>query len=323
MQALPDPHVVEGRLGDIHEAERHLGSNARGVAFRRVGPLARRPHVRENTHMTNRERPDELEARAIAQPGLGVPLEHADRDGDVDYRFTRPDGRRGALEVTTVTDPKNKIARDQWRKASPEYGPAPALRECWQVWINDRDVRYDGLLARLEPAIAALEEVGRRFERGRLHEFIGSPKPEQDAARTLAQEKVIQALPFPELCRAERHEAPHRIDLVRESHWSASGSNAALELIEAELNAKPDNFSKLRGVAEKYLFAWVDGDTDLAVARPFRGGSAVEWEHFGLPSREPALLEPIDGLWIVDRATFAGWVWTQTTGWRSLGPAAG
>ena len=59
--------------------------------------------------------------------------------------------------------------------------------------------------------------------------------------------------------------------LSGESGWSASGSDAALELIEAELNAKPDNYGKLRGADEKHLFTWVDGDTDLAVARPFRG----------------------------------------------------
>lgn len=271
-----------------------------------------------NGYMANEERPDELEARAIAERVLGVPLVHADVNGDVDYRFTTSDGQHGALEVTTVTDPKNKIARDQWEKSAPKYGPAPSLRQCWQVWINDRDVRYKGLLARLEPALAILEQAGRRFERGRLHEFIGSPGPEQRAARELARERVTQAFPYPELCRAEHHEALHRIDVVRESGWSASGSDAALELIEAELNAKPDNYGKLRGADEKHLFTWVDGDTDLAVARPFRGGTPAEWEHFGLPSRGPNLLEPVDQLWIVDRATGTGWTWTPVAGWTSL-----
>ena len=104
-----------------------------------------------NGYMANEERPDELEARAIAERVLGVPLVHADVNGDVDYRFTTSDGQHGALEVTTVTDPKNKIARDQWEKSAPKYGPAPSLRQCWQVWINDRDVRYKGLLAALNP----------------------------------------------------------------------------------------------------------------------------------------------------------------------------
>lgn len=275
-----------------------------------------------NGHMTNEERPDELEARAIAERVLGVSLVHADANGDVDYRFTRSNGKRGALEVTTVTDPKNKIARDHWVRSAPEYGPAPSLRQCWQVWINDRDARYKGLLARLEPALAALEKADRRFERGRLHEFIGPPEPERRAAHALSREKVTQAFPYPELCRAEQHEAPHRIDVVRESGWSASGSDAALELIEADLNAKPDNYGKLRGADEKHLFAWVDRDTDLAVARPFRGGTPTEWEHFGLPSREPNLLEPVDALWIVDRATGTGWIWTPVTGWTSLDVAA-
>lgn len=268
--------------------------------------------------MTNEERPDEREARAIAEATLGLSMEHADSNGDVDYRFTRTDGTRGALEVTIVTDPKSKIARDQWTKASPAFGPTPTLRQCWQVWLHDREVRYNGLLARLEPALAALEESGRRFERGRFHEFIGSPRPEQEAAQALARDKVVQALPFTELCTAEGHGDTHRIDLVREVGWSASGSDAALDLVEAELNAKPDNFGKLRGADEKHLFAWVDRDTDLAIARPFRGGQPVEWEHFGLPSRGPNLLEHVDQLWIIDRVSGGGWVWTQSEGWASF-----
>ena len=227
-------------------------------------------------------------------------------------------GGVGALEVTTVTDPKNKIARDQWIKESPKYGPAPSLDQCWQVWIHDTDVRYKGLLDRLEPALSTLERAGRRLDRGGWHEFIGSPEVEREAAQVLVQEKVTLAVPYSELCRTEGHEPPHRICIVRESGWSASGSDAALTLIEEELSAKPDNLGKLRSGEEKHLFAWVDGDTDLAVARPFRGGQAAEWDHFGLPTRSPKLMEPVDQLWIIDRTTLTGWVWTATDGWESL-----
>jgi hypothetical protein len=268
--------------------------------------------------MTSKERPEEVEARAIVEVAIGASLDHADSNGDVDYRFTTADGRKGALEVTTVTDPKNKIARHQWIKESPKYGPSPSLKECWQVWIDDTDVRYKGLLDRLEPALATLEAADRRFNRGRQHEFFGSPEPERRAAQVLAREKVTQAMPYPELCRAEGHEPPHRIGIVRESGWSASGSNAALALIEDDLNAKPDNFGKLRGADEKHLFTWVDHDTDLAVARPFRGGQVTKWDHFGLPTRPPELMESVDQLWIIDRATSTGWTWTATSGWASL-----
>lgn len=269
--------------------------------------------------MANLERPEELEARAIVEAALGVSLNHADHNGDVDYCFTTRDGVRGALEVTTVTDSKHKIARDQWTKESPKYGSAPSLDQCWQVWIEDIEVRYRNLPGRLEPALAALEAAGRRFDRGRSHEFISSPAAERDAAQLLVYEKVTWAMPYPELCLAEDHGPPHRIEIVRGSGYSASGSDAALELIEEDLNAKRDNFYKLRGADEKHLFAWVDGDTDLAVARPFRGGQAAEWDHFGLPTRSPELLEPVDQLWIVDRATSTGWLWESTRGWTSLG----
>ena len=110
---------------------------------------------------------------------------------------------------------------------------------------------------------------------------------------------------------------PHRIDIVRASGYSASGSDAALALIEEDLNEKHDNFGKLRGADERHLYVWVDGDTDLAVARPFRGGKPDEWDHFGLPTRSPKLNEPVDHLWIIDRATSKGWVW-RSAGWVSL-----
>lgn len=203
-------------------------------------------------------------------------------------------------------------------KARSTYGPAPSLRQCWQVWINESEATYKGLLDRLEPALATLEEAGRRYGRSGLGDFIGSPKAEMQAAAALNQEKVTWAMPFPELCHAEGHERPHRIDLAMESGGTASGSDATLTLIEMEVNAKPDNFGKLRGGAVKHLFIWVDAATDIAVARPFRGGRAAEWEHFGLPTRAPSLLEPVDQLWIVDQVTSSGWVWTPAAGWSSL-----
>jgi hypothetical protein len=122
-----------------------------------------------------------------------------------------------------------------------------------------------------------LEASDRRFDAQLLHEFIGSPLPEREVARVLGQEKVTRAMRYPELCRVEDPGHPHRIDIVRASGWTASGSDAALGQIENELNKKPENFGKLRGAEEKHLFTWVDGDTDRAVARPFRGSRAAKW----------------------------------------------
>lgn len=268
--------------------------------------------------MANAELPEELAARAIVESAMGISLRHADTNGDVDYRFAAPGGGPGVMEVTAVT---NNATTSAWRardKAWPTYGPAPSLTQCWQVWIDETGAKYKGLLARLEPALCSLERAGRQYGRGGLGEFLGSPPVEQEAALAVAREKVTWAMPYPELCRAEGHEPPHRIELFMESGGSASGSDAALGLIEAEVNAKPDNFGKLRGGKVKHLFVWVDAATDIAVARPFRGGRVAEWEHFGLPTRPPMLLEPVDQLWIVDRVTSTGWFWTSTGGWRAL-----
>lgn len=268
--------------------------------------------------VTNQERPEESLARVVVEQLAGLKLEHADHNGDVDYRFNVHGGGLGALEVTTVTDQKSKIARDQWDKAAPAKASAPSLKQCWQVWMHDRDVRYRGLPGRLEAAIKTLEDAGRQLDRGRFHDFWGSPATERGAARALINEKVIWAKPYPELCRAEAHDPPHRIDIVRETGGTASGSEAALVLIEAELADHPDNFAKLRGADEKHLFVWIDGDTDLAIARPFRGGQVADWEHFGLPTRPPELFEPLDRLWIIDRATLTGWIWAASAGWTAV-----
>lgn len=268
--------------------------------------------------MPNEEASEEIEARLIVEAVLGIPLVHSDLNGDVDYRFEGVGGLRGVLEVTTVTNSGTKVAKDKWNRESPGYGPAPSLNECWQVWIEDTNVRYRGLLERIEPALAVLEAAGRKVNRGAWEEFWGAPESVQKAAQVLAQDNVVQAMPYPLLCEAEGHGPPHRIDLVRESGWMASGSDAALGLIEDELRTKPDNVGKLRGGDLKHLFVWVDKDTDLDVARPFRGGEAVEMDHFQLPTRAPALLEPLDQLWIVDRATLVGWIWTATDGWEYL-----
>lgn len=282
------------------------------------GGQCRRP-FRETGSMPMDERPEELEARKLVETALCVELTHADKTGGVDYLFATAAGRFAALEVTTVTDSGRKIARDKWTKESPQYRAATSLHMCWEVWLDDVDVKYRGLVARLEPHIAVLEASGRTFDSRKLHQFIGAPASEQDAATAIAREHVEQASPRLDLCamRATGHE--HRIEIVRVSGWAASGSDSALSLIEEELNGRADNGAKLReaGADECHLFVWVDRDTDLAVARPFRGGQAAKWPHFGLPSRAPGLNDPVDQLWILDRTTLTGWVWSAT-GWETF-----
>lgn len=272
--------------------------------------------------MVNKERAEEREARGLVEVALGVTLEFTDESGDADYGFTTVAGQRAALEVTTVTSQKNKVARARWAKESPEYGPARTLRQCWDIWLDDIDVNYRGLVERLEPQLVVLETCGRAFESNRWHEFIGSPADEQAAARSLRREHVARASPFPELCNAEGPEHAHRIEVVRTSGWSASGSDAALALIEEDLNGHVDNGQKLRDAEEKHLFVWVDCETDMSVARPFRGGQAAQWDHFGLPTRTPELDTPVDQLWIVDRITSTGWIWNPS-GWTAFDASEG
>jgi hypothetical protein len=57
----------------------------------------------------NKERRDERDAKAIVEKTLEIELEHADKEGGVDYRST--DGRH-AVEVPRITDGRGRAGRD-------------------------------------------------------------------------------------------------------------------------------------------------------------------------------------------------------------------
>jgi len=110
-------------------------------------------------------------------------------------------------------------------------------------------------------------------------------------------------------------------DLHRPSAgYTARGSNHALELIERELARKPDSVRKLLDarVHEAHLFIWLDSDTPGAIARPFTGGTAVEWEHFSLPTREPDVPLGIHAPWVMHAGTGLGWLWRRGSGWSAV-----
>jgi hypothetical protein len=86
-----------------------------------------------------------------------------------------------------------------------------------------------------------------------------------------------------------------------------------------------DNITKLAdaGVDQCHLFVWLDDDTPGAVSRPFAGGSVDEWDHFGLPSRPPALPHPITDLWVVHNGTRRGWYWSEGGPWQQVNEGSG
>ncbi|HCB03180.1 MAG TPA: hypothetical protein PLZ93_05215 [Nocardioides sp.] len=139
------------------------------------------------------ESEDEAAARDLVERELGVALTFADVDGQVDYLFTDAGGRAGALEVTTLTDQKMKEARVAHRTKSPGYRASGRLTACWDVAVDERDARYNGLVDRLEPPLAALEQADVPADRWWMIESLwdrAGSDPERAAVRRLALAKV-------------------------------------------------------------------------------------------------------------------------------------
>jgi hypothetical protein len=100
----------------------------------------------------NKERRDERYAKAIVEKTLKIELEHADKEGGVDYRST--DGRH-AVEVTRITEGRKRAGRDalnvsrsnQYSRGGASDLLGGACTAQWQL--------FDALHARVSNLIAA------------------------------------------------------------------------------------------------------------------------------------------------------------------------
>lgn len=269
--------------------------------------------------MANVERPEEVAARLLVERLTGLSFEHADKNGGVDYKTT--DGIAAALEVTTVTSAKakkNSIAAGE-EMSTPAL--STTLQQCWMIVLDEAHPRFTGILQRTEPHLLALEAAGlaslqdhdaaiHALERDHLAE----------PSRGLLTLHVRQAWAIPELCMRAPAPHTHRIHLLTIGGRSSQGSDAALALVEEELNSRKDNYAKLAAasVHRTHLFAWLDGHTPHDIARPLSpGGVLDELPHFALPTRPPRLAEPVDELWVVHRGTGHGWRWNGTS-WSAI-----
>jgi hypothetical protein len=272
--------------------------------------------VRKNRSVPQSERPEELRARSILERELGVQLVHADKTGGVDYRFTTSDGRAGAAEVTTLTSEQAKRANAAWMQLRAREYDASKLKSSWHAVVHQDRVRYSGLEEDLESALTDLEaaEVDEYKEPSSLELVIR--RPEVREAVTILRSRAVSAAQK----IATNDPSLRRIFISPMGGYTASGSNQSLELIEAQLAGKPDNAQKLdkAGVQVAHLFIWLDEDTPGEIARPFTGEPGTQWDHFGVPTREPVLPAPVTVLWVIHASTGEGWIWQRGVGWRAV-----
>ncbi|GAA1142457.1 hypothetical protein [Ornithinicoccus hortensis] len=265
------------------------------------------------------EREDERHARELLERQLGVQLELTDLGGKriADYRFVRPDGRVGVVEVTSVTNPDRKVNDVAW---SGELGPFPVddLRRSWMVFLPE-SARAKGVRSRIHSALKLLEAEGKdSFDRHR------PPVDWTSSGARIAWSPGGRALAAAEADRANAYdEGDGAVHLSLATHGSfvAKGSDASVTLIFGELAAKPDNYDKLREATgdEKHLFVWLDGQTDYEISRPLMDDPAQQYEHFRLPTGDPDVEPVVDVLWIVHRGSMRGWFWSRGSGWSSVG----
>lgn len=263
----------------------------------------------------NRESPDEVDAKQIVEHVVGIALEHADKNGGVDYLSS---DAQVAVEVTRVTDGRKAAGRGALRASQKVGVPEGELRTCWLVFASETQTGLKTFLQAVHPLLLQLETAGEEFffdQAAHVHVLERGPLSEVYLGLLKAGVQRASAAPH--------HEDPSHIHKMIPSlggGGSASGSDAAAELLVDELGGRADNPDKLRrsGAEQRHLFVWLDDDTRFDLARPL-SRDAPSWDDggFGLPSLVPVLDPAVTHLWVVHQRSRRGWLWDGET-WRSL-----
>lgn len=270
--------------------------------------------------MANRERAEEVEARVIVERITGLEFEHHDATGTADYITT--DHSTAALEVTTITNQalSGSIKLLAELRNSPHADSR--LECCWSATVSEHHRKLKGIQLRIADAVVGLRDHNiTSVHQWEWATYIWGRHPARSAVEILVRDQVQTVERWPEYCEAQDVHSTHCITFMSSGGGSAGGSDASLALIVEELQARDDNSRKLRAetVSERHLFAWLDDQTDFAVARPLDRVDDGRWEHFGLPTSRPNVSD-VDHLWVVHRRSGLGWHWTGEA-WESVSDA--
>lgn len=271
--------------------------------------------------MANKERPEEVEARVIVERITGLELIHHDANGAADY--ITADHSTAALEVTTITNQGLRSSSELLAQLRNNPHPDGRLECCWSATVDEHHRKLKGIQLRIANAIAGLQDHNvSSVSEWEWATYVWGGHAARGAVEILVRDRVQSVERWAEYCQAQDDHPIHCITFMTSGGGSAAGSEDSLALIVEELLARDDNSRKLRAetVSERHLFAWLDDQTDFAVARPLDRDDDARWEHFGLPSSSPNVSD-VDHLWVVHRRSRRGWHWTGEV-WESVSGAS-
>jgi hypothetical protein len=241
-------------------------------------------------------RAEEIAAHLVSH-ALGAEPKKFDVEGRqsaVDFVLVWPDGRRGALEVTLVTDPRSSAwqgmaAKDGWR------WPAPSG---WEFRLHDHDMPYQ----RARRAVLEAVELCDRAKVDSLDQLPRGSAPDLewlsgigDLRRTSSSKPGIVMLPA---VRADFVEATSADFATLVEKW----------LLLPHIPRHVDKARSAVAVDERHLFL-VPVD-EVLPARFFTND-------FPCPVRSPEGFAGIDGLWIWSNYWHQYLVWRDGS-WRWL-----
>lgn len=258
--------------------------------------------------MRNGERREERTAAKIVEDLYGAETCFVgDAQGSHDYDLLLRNGRRGALEVTSCTNPERRQQNAEIAKVSGfETIRVETLRYRWDIWLKDatsspRKVAKDG-----PKVLADLEK------RGCLEEVDGNAFPDDclfynpDIARRLRECGIGDAIG----CTDD----PPGIFILPPGSGTGDSKFNVNTAIEAAAKRR-DNRRKLSDpeLAERHLFVWFD-------ITEFDPWYAIYKK--SLPSTDPQIPDEITHAWAAgipfDGGDAAVWLWDGTQGWRSM-----
>lgn len=259
--------------------------------------------------MTQRERPDEIEARQIFEKLNLTQLEFADTNGGVDYVFQKIDCS-GALEISRITRSEYLQGNIEWQKRGPSF-EAPSLRFSWYISVSGYPT-FRNIQQTIIDALACLE----RHEIGRYSDsqdwWIRHVPTLEDAVSGLSRQGVRTAQVI-EPFRSSPNTS--RVLLVPTESWMSDGPDGAVEVLNSFLESgkSDDNFLKLQNQNsdERHLWFWLDRYSEPRLRHPIEDPD----RHHGLPTLGPRLPSHVTHLWLMDDAKKHGWMWRRNAHW--------
>jgi hypothetical protein len=251
--------------------------------------------------------PDERFAMAAVQRATGAALTRHDRDGlqaAVDYLLQYSDGRVGALEVTSVSDNKERALDAILAKLDhqlPRYG-----QYRWSIRVSGRtDVRL--LRSEYRNLIAYCEALSIQDARDLDEDLL--PTRWQKLLQSGMRMRRLGYEPFKTV-----EGAPHLLLPMTRGGFVSDSLSLLPKKLELVLSTKhvASRIAKLcnRSDDELHLFVWfgpggIDFQSEYALLHPHH-----------LPVADPPHMNKVTHLWLTTPYSEALLGWTSSAGWR-------